>query len=216
MYIIGDVHGCYKTLMALVNKLPKDAKLCFVGDLIDRGPQSADVIEFVKSNNHDCVLGNHEYMMADTDTENHGLWIMNGGDTTMKNYHQNIPLLKEHIEWIRTLPYIIDYQTTLPKLNDRHLLVSHSSAANYMAHNGSEDDIIWNRDVAHGTLKSTNNFYNVFGHTPTKEPLITNFCANIDTGAVYTDVKGYGKLTAIHWPSLKITQQENIEKDNYV
>ena len=39
-YIIGDVHGEYQTLLALVEKLPKDAKLIFVGDLIDRGLQS--------------------------------------------------------------------------------------------------------------------------------------------------------------------------------
>ena len=45
MYIIGDVHGCYNTLMELIAKLPKDAKLCFVGDLIDRGPNSKDVVE---------------------------------------------------------------------------------------------------------------------------------------------------------------------------
>ena len=36
-YIIGDVHGCYDTLMALIAKLPEDAEIVFVGDLIDRG-----------------------------------------------------------------------------------------------------------------------------------------------------------------------------------
>ncbi len=40
-YIIGDVHGHYDTLMALVDLLPNDAILVFVGDLIDRGSQSA-------------------------------------------------------------------------------------------------------------------------------------------------------------------------------
>ena len=45
MYIIGDVHGCYNTLMALIAKLPKNAKLCFVGDFIGRGPNSKDVVE---------------------------------------------------------------------------------------------------------------------------------------------------------------------------
>ena len=38
-YIIGDVHGHYQTLLSLVAKLPQDAKLIFVGDLIDRGSQ---------------------------------------------------------------------------------------------------------------------------------------------------------------------------------
>ena len=40
-YAIGDVHGEYETMIRLVEKLPKDAKLFFVGDLIDRGPDSS-------------------------------------------------------------------------------------------------------------------------------------------------------------------------------
>ena len=43
-YIIGDVHGEYDTLMRLVSKIPSEAKLIFVGDLIDRGSQSVEVI----------------------------------------------------------------------------------------------------------------------------------------------------------------------------
>jgi len=42
-YIIGDVHGEYQTLLALVAKLPKDTKFIFVGDLIDRGLQSREI-----------------------------------------------------------------------------------------------------------------------------------------------------------------------------
>ena len=44
IYVIGDVHGCYRSLLALIEQLPHkfDSKICFVGDLIDRGPASAD------------------------------------------------------------------------------------------------------------------------------------------------------------------------------
>ena len=51
IYIIGDVHGCYRSLLALIEQLPRkfDSKICFVGDLIDRGPASADVVEFVRA-----------------------------------------------------------------------------------------------------------------------------------------------------------------------
>ena len=59
-YIIGDVHGEYQTLLALVTKLPKEAKLIFVGDLISRGSQGKEVIDFVKKNAFCCVKGNHE------------------------------------------------------------------------------------------------------------------------------------------------------------
>ena len=68
IYIIGDVHGCYKTLLALINKLPNkfDSKICFVGDLIDRGSNSKEIIKLIRDNNYDCVLGNHESYMIDS------------------------------------------------------------------------------------------------------------------------------------------------------
>ena len=62
-YVIGDVHGHYNALMKLVKNLPSNAKLVFVGDLIDRGSQSREVIKFVRENGHLCVLGSHEKMM---------------------------------------------------------------------------------------------------------------------------------------------------------
>ena len=62
IYIIGDVHGCYKSLLALIEQFPnkQNSKIVFVGDLIDRGINSYEVIEFVKNNNYDCVMGSHE------------------------------------------------------------------------------------------------------------------------------------------------------------
>ena len=62
-YIIGDVHGEFDSLRLLTDKLPKDSKLIFVGDLVDRGKKSKEVVEFVKSNNYLCVLGNHDYYL---------------------------------------------------------------------------------------------------------------------------------------------------------
>jgi hypothetical protein len=59
-YIIGDIHAAYKTLLALVDKLPKDARLVFVGDLLSRGSQGKEVIAFVRENAFCCIRGNHE------------------------------------------------------------------------------------------------------------------------------------------------------------
>ena len=59
-YVIGDVHGEYEMLLALVNKLPKDAKLIFVGDLVNRGLRSSEVIAFVRKNAFAVIQGNHE------------------------------------------------------------------------------------------------------------------------------------------------------------
>ena len=65
IWVIGDVHGEYDILMQLIHKLPINAKICFVGDLIDRGANSCEVIEFIINNNYDCVMGNHEELFLE-------------------------------------------------------------------------------------------------------------------------------------------------------
>ena len=62
IYIIGDVHGCYKSLLALIEQFPnkQNSKIVFVGDLIDRGINSFEVIEFVTNNKYSCIMGSHE------------------------------------------------------------------------------------------------------------------------------------------------------------
>ena len=98
-YIIGDIHGHFDTLKALISKLPKNSEFIFVGDLVDRGLHSKEVIEFIKINNYRCVLGNHEKMMIDYGTSviknypkhhytNYYLsdWLYNGGKQTLISY----------------------------------------------------------------------------------------------------------------------------------
>ncbi len=50
IYIIGDIHGCFTTLIRLIDRLPKNSKIAFVGDMVDRGLQSKEVVEFIKNN----------------------------------------------------------------------------------------------------------------------------------------------------------------------
>jgi serine/threonine protein phosphatase 1 len=50
-YVIGDVHGEYETLRTLIQKLPKNSDIVFVGDLVDRGAKSRQVIELIRKNN---------------------------------------------------------------------------------------------------------------------------------------------------------------------
>ena len=102
-YVFGDVHGNLKTLLLLLSKLPKNAIPIFVGDLIDRGPDSKGVIKLIKENNYKCVLGNHEEMMI-TSSDNvidlilsnengklnnirlFNLWLYNGGIEALSSY----------------------------------------------------------------------------------------------------------------------------------
>lgn len=98
-YVIGDVHGRFDLLMRLVEKLPGDAELIFVGDLIDRGPDSAEVVRFVRDGGYGCVMGNHENMMVlfggetirsiedeDAFVYVDPVWDINGATSTLTSY----------------------------------------------------------------------------------------------------------------------------------
>jgi len=64
--VIGDVHGHYDGLMRITRgDRPGSDEVYFLGDLIDRGPQSAQVVDFVQSSSYHCLLGNHEQMLLE-------------------------------------------------------------------------------------------------------------------------------------------------------
>jgi len=62
VYAVGDVHGCYASLDALLKQIPQDGKLLFLGDLINRGPESLACIRRAMAYGARCIpmVGNHE------------------------------------------------------------------------------------------------------------------------------------------------------------
>lgn len=201
--IIGDTHGCYKTLMALIQQLPKDSKLCFTGDLIDRGPDSSKVVDFVRLNSHFCVRGNHEDMAIQA----HGFskyahWLSQGGTATERSYDLEFDPDKfdKDREWFKTLPVILEFEDVKNK-DGRSLLVSHSSADGF-----NDYYIMWNRNLTEGIINDIPGKFNIFGHSPVDFPVITDFFAGIDTACVYG-----GELTAISFPDMTVYTQKNIE-----
>lgn len=112
---IGDVHGHYDGLMKLMEAIAPDAadQVYFVGDLIDRGPKSAQVIEFVRQHDYHCVLGNHEQLLLEAFPDSRvsqmalQAWLQSGGQTTVASYSEP-EILLENIEWLRTLPMYLD------------------------------------------------------------------------------------------------------------
>tara|TARA_R100000951_G_scaffold101420_1_gene92912 strand:- start:11195 stop:11956 length:762 start_codon:yes stop_codon:yes gene_type:complete len=243
--VFGDVHGCFKTLEALIAKIPDEHKkrLCFAGDLIDRGPRSRQVVEYVIKHGHDCVAGNHELMMHDwTGRFNDMLWLGNGGDACLDSYKGPsdplTPYLKgevdrvtfqDHQKWMGELPILIEYPNVKTP-DGRRLVVSHSICHNQWKHLRGDDErkakeaeaaVPWNRSFHN--LKDAG-FYNVIGHTPDEDnPKIKKIYANIDTGAFcgYGGWKrfkrgGLGYLTALHVPTMTLYRQECIDDDEDV
>ena len=102
LYAIGDVHGRFDLLMSLLTKISdhssdraqRDTGIVLLGDLIDRGPQSAKVIEFVRKVRPNdfrlySLLGNHEELMMNAmggDLRAFATWFRNGGRATAASY----------------------------------------------------------------------------------------------------------------------------------
>jgi serine/threonine protein phosphatase 1 len=113
--VIGDVHGHYDALLGLFEKIAPDDddQVYFLGDLIDRGSQSMEVVDFVMNSNYNCIQGNHEIMLIDALGEGHinqkklQGWLQNGGSSTVISYGNKMPSI-EHIEWMKTLPLYYD------------------------------------------------------------------------------------------------------------
>jgi Diadenosine tetraphosphatase and related serine/threonine protein phosphatases len=114
--VIGDVHGHYDGLMTLLEALAPgwDDRVYFLGDLIDRGPKSAQVLEFVKESSYQTLLGNHEQLMLDAlpngpvDLRSWQAWLYSGGDATIASYRDTGMMPYKHLEWMRSLPTHLD------------------------------------------------------------------------------------------------------------
>lgn len=221
MIFIGDVHGCYKTLMALLKQLPEGEKLCFLGDLIDRGLDSDKVVKFVRKGQHDCVMGNHERMMFDAvcneDPYFTSIWKDNGGRQTIQSYKGFTDQLRSDARWMSDLPYFIEY----PGIRTPDGRMAFASHAGLYDDRGEEEfnelrdrlvrtqDIIWHRDPI-GNFEWV---YQVIGHTPRSGAVVEKHFANIDTGACF-DRQGYGVLTALQFPQMKLFTQPNAERES--
>jgi len=207
IFAIGDIHGCLDELKRMINKLEnlkkpltKKDEIVFVGDYIDRGPDSKGVIDYLiklsKKYKIMFIKGNHEQMMEDAIVNYifERLWISNGGIQTIQSYgidcfEFNIDSFpKDHIEFINntklyyeTEDYIfvhagINQELPFEKQKDYMLWVREEFISN---------DTKWKRKV-------------IFGHTVHKEPLVMDNKIGIDTGCFY-----YGKLTCVELPKEK-------------
>lgn len=226
--ILTDIHGCYKTMLALIDKARADypnCELIFLGDLIDRGPRSKEVVEYAINNSVPTVCGNHEdlalafsrhtklgYQAKCTSYYDRDVWLHNGGRDALDSWGGEVP--KKVLDWMANLQ---PYRLVNIESDGRKLLLSHSGYG-LDAEKKNWLRVLWGRypddgDFSHeaGTGKAIDDgLFRIYGHTPHKAPIITDTYANIDTGAAYTN-RGYGVLTAMVWPTKQLISQEAID-----
>ena len=103
IYAVGDIQGCAPSLKTLVKRLPKKSNLIFLGDLVNRGPDSLGALRQLKSlqesGRAECILGNHDLHLLAIDA---GLRKTKGLDTV--DSILKAPDRAELIHWIRNRP----------------------------------------------------------------------------------------------------------------
>ncbi|WP_448375069.1 metallophosphoesterase family protein [Fervidobacterium sp.] len=204
LWAIGDIHGCLRSLESLINKVspgPED-KLIFLGDYIDRGPDSKGVVDFLLllSKQTQCVFlrGNHEQMLIDVidNKDDIFLWNMNGAQATLRSYGNLIELEtnEEHMKFFRNTKYY--------HIEGNYLFVHGGVRPNIPLENQEKRDIIWIREEFI-TKKHNLGYIVVFGHTPFENVYFGEDKIGIDTGCVYG-----GKLTALEVNTRRVIQEE--------
>ncbi len=234
-HIIGDVHGCFEELKMLLAQLgytvqfdekrqryvtqpPEDHKLVFVGDLVDRGPNSPEVMrlvmDLVEQGLAYCVSGNHDdklYRML----LGHDVQIRHGLELTVEQLKPYDQAFRDRLlAFLGSLPHHI-------VLDEERLVVAHAGLEEHLhKHNskgvralclygpttGDKDErglpirLDWAAAYCGKAIV-------VYGHTPVHVPSWRNNTINIDTGCVFG-----GTLTALSYPEFKLTSVKALRK----
>lgn len=198
-YAVGDVHGCLDKLKSLIAACRQHAgddemMLVFLGDYIDRGPESAGVVRLMLSLQADApqhviaLKGNHEaWALAVLDGSLPAkAWLRNGGAATLSSYGAGDvgELPKAHLAWMRSLPLTYD--------DGRRLFVHAGVDPNKPLDAQDDHDLIWIREPFLDDERDYGRLV-VHGHTPleTAKPDLRRNRLNLDTAAVFG-----GPLTA--------------------
>jgi serine/threonine protein phosphatase 1 len=226
VFVFGDIHGCHSELQKLLDLVPykENDLLIFLGDYIDRGPDSKKVIDILlklkkEMPNTMFLKGNHEDMMLDWLGYNgtYGAsWIMNGGETTLQNYGQTNYIynnriredFKEELTYQNHLTFFLNL-TDWILLNDKYLIVHAGIHPCKPLSEQTFEDLFWIRQeyIQHDfSTDSEHNFTIVSGHTPVKNIVFDESSKILlDTGCVYGN-----KLSCL---SLDNMQVYSVEKD---
>ncbi|MAP19845.1 MAG: metallophosphoesterase [Alteromonadaceae bacterium] len=198
VFVVGDLDGDYQKLQAQLNKVsfnPQDDVLISLGDIIDRGQDSAELVEYFQEIGAHVVLGNHEHMMMEAlmsrDSFAMRLWTQNGGA-----WHQSasVQTLLSLCRWFIKQPLAIKLNYQGHKIGISHTLPVTWSWENMPGNTEAcVWPLLWDRERF---LKRKHNVnhgvdFSVHGHNSTQVCLWIGNSYHIDTGR-------YGHPTVIN------------------
>ncbi len=227
-WVIPDVHGNLITLKYLIENriaLSKSDELYFLGDYIDRGPDSKGVIDFIMSlqnsgYNVKCIRGNHEdYCIRAWESDQKRFlfrskvekdWRKNGATRTLQSFGAKRPrdINKFYIDWMKKTEHYIEL--------DEFVLVH--AGLNFEISNPFEDktSMMWLRDFKVDKNKIGGKRV-IHGHIPVEISLIDLFKNNnydflpLDNGIYYRNKEGFGNLLAYNMDTDEIVIQPNMD-----
>lgn len=179
-----------------------DEHLVFLGDYIDRGPNSRGVIDrcLDLQKQYQCTFlrGNHETYMIDFMEGRHSReeWAINGGADTLCSYGNKESFPPEHGRFLYATQSFLD--TSDYFFVHGGLLPEKTVAENIVV--ATDAVFLWQRPPRQGQLVAWEKTV-VFGHTPVPRPLRRHRMIGIDTGCVYVARPGLGFLTAVRLPA---------------
>lgn len=182
-YVVGDIHGCYEELKELLRKIEHDAweqeyKIIFVGDYVDRGPDSKKVVECImhmQKGGHVALMGNHEDMILAGE--------MMYATQTLVSFNGTVdnPMPKDVTNWMKSLPKYYEDDT---------IIVVHAGVKPGIPMDEQTDIfLLWYRYQQGGKAFLNKHLYH--GHTPHTFVERAEDRTNVDTACVYN-----GHLTA--------------------
>lgn len=230
-WVIPDIHGCHNTLKSLIEhriNLSKTDAVYFLGDYIDRGPDSKGVIDFIMSlqnNGYEVryLRGNHEdYCIKSWAADQKRFlfrssiekdWRKNGAKQTLDSFGVKRPrdIDKKYIDWMRKAEYYIELED--------HILVH--AGMNFNIPNPFEDtsSMMWIRNFKVDSNKVGGKKV-IHGHVPVEMSLINLFAQSdsydflaIDNGIYYKNRDGFGNLLAYNLDTKELIIQHNIDID---
>lgn len=189
--VVGDIHGCLPKLQDLLPRLP--GQVILVGDLIDRGEQSAGVLDLARARDGlICLMGNHEAMLLaflDAPEQEGPRWLRNGGLQTLASFGvggdlspAGLPALRdklllalgdERLDWLRAMPRL---------WQGGNVVVSHAGADPAQPPELQSDTLIWGHPDC-GRTPRRDGLWIVHGHEIVPAPRISRGVIMIDTGA---------------------------------
>ena len=202
--IIADIAGRYDELLALLAQMPEADLILSVGDMVDRGTQSPEVVEFFRTTpNAMALYGNHEDMMVQAILDKRNIdWMWNGGHQTSLSYDRyEENLIYEHVAWMQALPLHFKipglFVSHAPQLHIGNFPVKMET---HLA------NLIWNRrEPVHKAdafmVCGHNGLYTEFKDRKTQEHIGT--CI---------DNSHERELLGMHWPTKEIFRQAYKEK----